>query len=152
MRAPSLAGQNVLFRFRIGSDNFTGSLGWFVDNITFYTCVIPNPWTDDPLVANSTKVKKTHLDELHTRINNARAAVPAANGGPLPLVLWPPITASSTKILKSDIDLMRTSLNAVYTARGLSLPVYIDATLSQNGTRVRTVQIQQLRGAVVAVE
>lgn len=34
----SLAGQNVRFRFRIGTDETVGSLGWVVDNVAFYTC------------------------------------------------------------------------------------------------------------------
>lgn len=34
----SLAGQNVKFRFRIGSDYSDGSLGWVVDNFAIYTC------------------------------------------------------------------------------------------------------------------
>lgn len=34
----SLAGQNVRFRFRQGTDNIAGSLGWFIDDIDVYTC------------------------------------------------------------------------------------------------------------------
>lgn len=34
----ALAGQNVRFRFRIGTDFSSGSLGWLVDNVTLYTC------------------------------------------------------------------------------------------------------------------
>lgn len=34
----SLAGQNVRFRFRIGSDSNVGDYGWFVDNVRVYTC------------------------------------------------------------------------------------------------------------------
>jgi hypothetical protein len=36
----SLAGQNVRFRFRIGTDSFAGSddYGWFIDDVNLYTC------------------------------------------------------------------------------------------------------------------
>ena len=34
----SLAGQNVRFRFRIGSDSSVGDYGWFVDDVRVYTC------------------------------------------------------------------------------------------------------------------
>lgn len=34
----TLAGQNVTFRFRIGSDDSVGYIGWSVDNITIYAC------------------------------------------------------------------------------------------------------------------
>jgi bacillolysin len=34
----SLAGQNVRFRFRIGTDNTGDALGWFIDDVRIYTC------------------------------------------------------------------------------------------------------------------
>ena len=34
----SLAGQNVRFRWRLGTDSIFASLGWIVDNIRIYTC------------------------------------------------------------------------------------------------------------------
>ena len=41
-----LSGQNVRFRFRIGTDSVGGDLGWFIDDVRVYTCdLIP---TDTP--------------------------------------------------------------------------------------------------------
>jgi len=34
----SLAGQNVRFRFRIGTDSAYGAYGWFIDDVRIYTC------------------------------------------------------------------------------------------------------------------
>ncbi len=34
----SLAGQNVLFRFRMGTDSSVGDYGWFIDDVRVYTC------------------------------------------------------------------------------------------------------------------
>ncbi|MEW5958384.1 MAG: DUF4350 domain-containing protein [Chloroflexota bacterium] len=34
----SLAGQNVRFRFRIGTDNTIYDYGWFIDDVRIYTC------------------------------------------------------------------------------------------------------------------
>jgi bacillolysin len=34
----SLAGQNVRFRFRIGTDSEFGDYGWFIDDVRVYTC------------------------------------------------------------------------------------------------------------------
>ena len=34
----SLAGQNVRFRFRIGTDSSLGAPGWFIDDVSIYTC------------------------------------------------------------------------------------------------------------------
>jgi hypothetical protein len=35
----SLAGQNVRFRFRLGSDTSIDDAGWFIDDVQIYTCV-----------------------------------------------------------------------------------------------------------------
>ncbi|MFQ6000315.1 MAG: M4 family metallopeptidase, partial [Anaerolineae bacterium] len=38
----SLAGQNVRFRFRMGTDSSTDDYGWFIDDVRIYTCgVVP---------------------------------------------------------------------------------------------------------------
>jgi Zn-dependent metalloprotease len=39
----TLAGQTVKFRFRIGTDELVGSLGWVIDNVTIYTCALNTP-------------------------------------------------------------------------------------------------------------
>jgi Zn-dependent metalloprotease len=40
-----LSGQSVRFRFRIGTDQSVGSLGWLVDNVRIYTCGTAPPPT-----------------------------------------------------------------------------------------------------------
>ncbi len=35
----SLAGKNVRFRFRIGTDGLVSNFGWFIDNIRIYQCL-----------------------------------------------------------------------------------------------------------------
>ena len=39
----SLVGQNVRFRFRIGTDNIFDDFGWFVDDVKVYTCIDTDP-------------------------------------------------------------------------------------------------------------
>jgi hypothetical protein len=39
----SLAGQNVRFRFRIGTDSSYDWWGWFIDDVRIYTCSNPDP-------------------------------------------------------------------------------------------------------------
>lgn len=34
----SLAGQSVRFRFRVGTDNFGGYMGWLIDDVSIYSC------------------------------------------------------------------------------------------------------------------
>jgi hypothetical protein len=38
-----LAGQNVRFRFRIGTDSFGDAYGWFIDDLRVYTCSATAP-------------------------------------------------------------------------------------------------------------
>ena len=44
----SLAGQNVLFRFRISKDSTVYDLGWIIDEFRIYTCAVPD--TETPTV------------------------------------------------------------------------------------------------------
>ena len=46
----SLAGQGVVFRFRMGLSGAGGGYGWFVDDVRIYTCVQPSDWVYLPLV------------------------------------------------------------------------------------------------------
>ena len=38
----SLAGQTVLFRFRVGTDSSVGDYGWFIDDVRIHTCTAGN--------------------------------------------------------------------------------------------------------------
>ncbi|MCW8973614.1 MAG: M4 family metallopeptidase [Gammaproteobacteria bacterium] len=38
----SLAGQNVQFRWRVGTDSLVSALGWFLDDVRVYSCVTSN--------------------------------------------------------------------------------------------------------------
>ena len=48
----SLAGQNVRFRFRIGTDGFGTDYGWFIDDVRIYTCSPPGTDSDADATAN----------------------------------------------------------------------------------------------------
>jgi bacillolysin len=141
----SLAGQNIKFRFRIGTDSSVGSLGWVIDNVSIYSCSSA-AFTDNPLVANSTKIRAVHINELRTRI----AALRLAKG--LSVFAWtdPTLTANSTKVLPAHITDLRTALNAVYTASSVTPPTYTDVSLT--GVKVKALHITQLRAAVIAIE
>lgn len=39
----SLAGQSVMFRWRIGTDSMYGDYGWFLDDLRIVTCAAPAP-------------------------------------------------------------------------------------------------------------
>jgi bacillolysin len=47
-----LAGQNVRFRFRIGTDAYVDDYGWFIDDVLIYTCTddnVPQSTTIPPI-------------------------------------------------------------------------------------------------------
>jgi bacillolysin len=48
----SLAGQPVRFRFRIGTDEATFDYGWFIDDVSIYTCqnIVARAWVYLPIV------------------------------------------------------------------------------------------------------
>ena len=139
----SLAGQNVKFRFSIGTDAFVSSLGWLLDNISFYTCVSA-AFTDDPLVAGTHLVKAVHITELRARINSLRLA------HDLSLILFTAVSPG-TPITAAQVTQLRTALAAAYTASGRTAPVYTDPVLTA-GMPIKAVHIQQLRAAVLALE
>jgi peptidyl-Asp metalloendopeptidase len=89
----------------------------------------PATFTDNPLVAASTRVKAIHITELRTAINNYRASVS------LPAATWSPI-AMGTVITAAHITEMRTALTAALPAAVYTNPL--------PGT-IRAVHIQELR-------
>ena len=142
----SLAGQSIQFRFRIGTDANLDSLGWFVDNAAIYSCV-SSAFTDAPLVAQSTGIRRIHIVELRSRIDSLRIL----NG--LAPFSWtdPTILAGTTPLRAAHITEMRTALAAVYAALGLAGPSYTDPGLAA-GTVVTTSHVAEVRAAVENLE
>jgi len=79
----SLGGQNVRFRFRIGTDSTIFDFGWFIDDVRIYTCtLIGNKNTFIPFVftpklppsaptgLNATAVSNTEIDLTWTDTSN----------------------------------------------------------------------------------
>ena len=141
----SLAGQNVKFRFRIGTDSSVGSLGWTIDNFSIYSCTTP-PFTNDPLVVSSTKIKAVHITELRTRV----AAIRAARGLTAFSFTDPTLTPGSTRVKAVHITDLRTALSQAYAAAGLTAPTYTNPSLA--AVKVKAVHIAELRAAVIAIE
>jgi hypothetical protein len=49
----SLAGQGVLFRFRMGVSGGGGGYGWFIDDVRIYSCALPTDYVYLPLVVRN---------------------------------------------------------------------------------------------------
>ncbi len=95
-------------------------------------------FTDDPIVASSTKVKAVHLTELRAAVNAMRAAADLAPLGSDPSV------AVGAIIRAHHITDLRTALDAARSAIGLPAIAYTDPS----PTLIRAVHITQLRNGV----
>jgi hypothetical protein len=100
-------------------------------------------FTDDPLLAQQTKVKVVHLNELRQAVNALRAAagLPAAS-------FTDPVISNTTKIKAAHTQELRTALNQARTTLGLSGVTFTDAALSTGVTKVRAVHFAELRNGV----
>lgn len=107
------------------------------------------PFTDDPLVAGVTTIKRVHLTELRTRIDALRARY----GGLPPFAYTDPtITARVTRIKAKHIVELRQALAPAYlTATGTTATYATDPSLAA-GTRIKKAHISELRTRVQAIE
>ena len=53
----SLAGQSVMFRWRIGSDTIVDDYGWFLDDIRIVTCAVPDTTAPETTITKHPKKK-----------------------------------------------------------------------------------------------
>ncbi len=64
----SLAGKNVRFRYRVGTDTNQYQLGWFIDDVDIYTCVNQARYSYLPLVMTSNGLP---VSNFHTNFNSS---------------------------------------------------------------------------------
>lgn len=104
-------------------------------------------WTDATITAGSTAIRKVHIDELRTWIDDRRVDADLSN------YTWTDttITAGSTAIRKTHIDEMRTAIEEVYTRCLQAVPTWTDPTLTSGSTAIRKVHIDELRSATSSV-
>ena len=100
-------------------------------------------WTDDPIEANVTKIRKIHIDELRSEIDRRR--VDAGLGG----FPWDnndlTITPNVTKIQAAHIIDLRTAISQVYDACSQTMSSQWEDSITANVTKIRARHIEQLR-------
>lgn len=132
------SGNNLL-------DLLGGTFIMTFDYIAPQVCTGPIPisWTDPEIIPNVTKVRKAHIDELRTWINDRRADAGLA------AYSWtdPTLTANTTKIRKVHFDEMRTAIANVYNTCNSSTLAWTDPTLTANTTKIRAAHLTELRDA-----
>jgi hypothetical protein len=93
-------------------------------------------FTDDPVVAGATVVKRVHFDELRLLINALRA-----NAGLAPFSF--DSSYAGPLVRASHLASLRTALTEARLALGMSAPSYTDAASS--GTRIKAIHVVELR-------
>ncbi len=96
-------------------------------------------FTDDPLIAQATTVKRAHFTEVHDAINVMRTAAG------LPAFAFHASFTSDSIIRASHVAALRTALSEACSAMGLSAPTFTHAVSA--GTGIRATDMEELRNA-----
>jgi M6 family metalloprotease-like protein len=135
-----------------------GTVPVVVSNTLGQTATVPGGYlysnvvsfTDSPLVANSTTIKRVHVTELRTRIDALRmkyGGLPA-----FPYSTDPTIAAGATSIKAQHIVEMRAALAPAYfNAKGTVATYATDPSLA-SGTAVKAAHVTELRTLVLSIE
>jgi hypothetical protein len=125
---------NTTYLYRVRAIDGDGDPSAF-SNIDAATTIV---FTDDPLIALTTKVKAVHLTELRTAINAMRVAAGLATLGSDPTI------AIGSAIQAQHITALRTALNAARAAADLPALTYTDPAPAL----IKAIHVQQLRNGV----
>jgi len=134
----STVSVNTTYLYRVQAIDVSDDPSAF-SNVDAATTIV---FTDDPLVALTTKVKAVHITQLRTAVSAFRAAAGlgalAADGT---IGVGSPIRAQ-------HITALRTGLNEARSVIGLSALTYTDPTLTAGATKIKTAHINELRNGV----
>jgi hypothetical protein len=137
---PAGGGADVLVTNPLGQSST-------LPNGFLYTGLVP--FTDNPLAAGVTVVKRVHVMELRTRIDALRARY-----GGLPAFSYtdPIITAGVTKISAQHIVELRQALAPAYLAATGTTATYATDPSLAAGAPIKQAHISELRARVLAIE
>jgi hypothetical protein len=134
----STVSANTTYLYRVQAFDPSDNPSAF-SNVDAATTIV---FTDDPLVALTTKAKAVHVTQLRTAVNAFRAA--AGLGA---LVADGTIGVGSL-IRAQHITALRTGLNEARSVIGLSALTYTDPTLTAGATKIKAAHIHELRNGV----
>jgi hypothetical protein len=104
-------------------------------------------FTDDPLVARTSVIKRVHLRELRDAIATLRTRY----GLSAPTWTDTTIVAGVTPAKAVHLQELRTALREVYVAAGQTPPTYSRPIVTTGVTVITAVDIAELRAAIVAI-
>jgi hypothetical protein len=123
---------NTTYVYRVRAN--TASASGAYSNMDHATTIL---FTDDPLIAGSTRVKAVHLTQLRTAVNAVRVAA-----GLAPAAWTDPTITNTTRIKAAHINELRNALTPALANLGKTA-AYTDALAS--GSRIKAVHFQELR-------
>jgi hypothetical protein len=100
-------------------------------------------FSDDPLVAGTTRVKAVHLTELRMAVNALRSMAALS-----PATFTDSSLAPGSSIRKVHIEELRAAILPARAALGLSMLTFADPTLTAQSTPIKALHLQQLRAAL----
>ncbi|HET8783050.1 MAG TPA: galactose oxidase-like domain-containing protein [Pyrinomonadaceae bacterium] len=125
---------NTTYIYRVRAVDAAGNYSDF-SNTDIATTIV---FTDVPVVAATTDIKATHVAELRTAVNAARAAAGLSASS------WTDSSLTGIDVKAVHMTELRTSLDAALSALGLSSGSYTD-TLTANVTPIKAVHVNELR-------
>jgi len=126
----TLAGKNVMFRWRMGLDESVPALGWWVDDIKLYTC--PSPANVSVLIGGTNMGNylvqgSTSLKKSYPGIDNGPVRVQSTNGVPIVASERVAYSPDGGTTWTSHSELMGLPANLVHTS--YTFPWYNNLTL-----------------------
>jgi hypothetical protein len=103
-------------------------------------CALTMMFTDDPIVADETSVKRAHVAEMRDAVNALRATANLSTA-----TFTDPELTTSTPVKTVHVSELREALTQARDAIGLSALVFTDAVLTPESTVIRAVHVQEIR-------
>jgi hypothetical protein len=128
----------VAYLYRVCAVDTAGNRSTY-SNIDLATAI---SFTDDPLVAGTTRIKAQHLVELRQAVNAVRSAAA------LVAASWVDPAASGVQIKGAHIQELRTNLDQARAALGLPVLSYTDPTLAAGSNLIKMAYSDELRRGV----
>ncbi len=116
----------------------SSNVAWGPSNVDLATTIV---FTDDPLVAMSTRIKAAHITQLRTAVNAVRAAAG------LTAASFTDTISTGTVVRAAHIQELRLRLDEARAARGLPAMTYVN-TLTATISRVKAVDLTEIRNGV----
>jgi len=143
----SLAGQNVRFRFMIGTDSSVDDYGWFIDDIKIYTCSVDTTSPTGSITINggatytntTTVILSLSCADSGSGCYQMRFSNDSGNWS-----LWEPYATSKRWVINSgdglhNVDVQfKDKAGNISTEWGIWDSIYLDTTEPTNGTLTAT--------------